>query len=146
MNVLIVYSVEPFSKSKYEYIAHIFERGLTHAGGKCQILRLPLSSKDNSDHKETILGLHLLKIDNTDILISLNEPAHYLSHVNHISFIHENKLPENLSIVKTHRTIWCTHKKINDQLIQLNMKHAALFTKPTTQANWNELYKQISDI
>ena len=146
MNVLIVYSVEPFSKSKYERIALIFEKGLTKTGYKCQILRLPLSSKSKLDHKETIFGLSLLKIDNTDILISLNEPSHYLSHTNHISLLHENKPPEYLNIIKTHRVIWCTSRKISNQLIQLNMKHATHFTLPTTQEHWNGLYKQMSNI
>lgn len=146
MNILIVYAVEPFTQTKCEDTALLFQKGFTKFEHTVQILRLPITFIKEMNQNEVVLALNLLKIDNTELLITLNEPACYLSHTNHIFLLDGEIHALRLNMLKSLKTIWCVNTKIQNQLVSLKMKQVVKFVLPTSNEDWIKLNKQILNI
>ena len=146
MNILIAYSIKPFTHTRYEKIVQLLQVKLQSFGYKIQILRLPLIGEKGIELQKEVLAFNLLKIDNVDLLITLNSPACYLSHTKHIIWLTEEVSPIHVNLLRQARLIFCSNRKIQNQLISQKIERPIKLALPKTKKGWIELNKRISKI
>lgn len=144
MNILLAYSSSVFNYSKITKTVEYIKNNLADTN-TVMLLRIPLSIKHDSDWYQQVLALSLLKIDNTDVLITFNAPACYLNHSKHIIWLQEKPYKIHPLLIEP-SIIWASDKSVHKILYSVGLSKSLHKPLPHSKVEWKTINTYIKSI